>query len=346
MAAEGERAAVIQWSQANEIGEILVEELEHCGLAVRLVEAGKALPADLDYVLTYGPYGPFLPAAVEVGASKAGGRPVWIHWNTELIPDPRLPWGLVRPLALFRSWLGRRTTRAGARAMRLRYVGDSHFAARRGWLDLLVESSRIYAGYHCRHGLPAVFIPWGTSPRWHSRLELVRDIDVLWMGKRRSRRRSELLEAIRAGLAHLGYQMWLIDGQEHPFVYGQARTEILNRSKIMLNLLSSKHDNALIYRFPMGAGNRSLVVSEPTLAHDENLAAGVHYVESRPEDLVETLAAYLQDGNSREPLVEAAYQLVTTRLAFCESVRKLLALARGQAKAKQKIGPQVSTTFG
>jgi hypothetical protein len=317
-------AAVILWGLSDEIGEIIGEELQALGLRIDLIPAGQPLPSNLDYVITFGPYGPFLPVAHQVGECKAGRRPILVHWNTELIPNPRLPWAVVRPLSMLRSWIGTRSDRLAARALRLRYLGDSHHAFRRGWLDLLVESSQVYAAYHRRHGLPAIFVPWGTSPHWYARLDLERDIDVLWMGKRRSRRRSDLLDEIRDGLERHGRTMWLADGLEKPLIYGEARTRLLNRSKITLNLLSNWHDNALVYRFPMGAGNHSLVVSEPTLAHDDHLVPGEHYVLSQPEQMLETLLDYLQDAPSRQQLVQAAYHLVTNQLAFRQSVRQLL----------------------
>jgi hypothetical protein len=319
-----ESAAVILWGRSDEIGEILGEELQALGLTVCLLPAGQALPSDLDVVVTFGPYGEFLPVARQVEQCKSGGRPRLIHWNTELIPNPRLPWALVRPLSILRAWMGARSRKLETRALRLRYLGDSHYAFRRGWLDLLVESSQVYTAYHRRHGLPAVFIPWGTSPRWYADLELERDIDVLWMGKRRSKRRSDLLDDIRRGLERHGYTMWVADDLEKPLIYGAARTRLLNRSKITLNLLSNWHDNALVYRFPMGAGNHSLVVSEPTLAHDDHLTPGVHYALSQSGCMLETLMDFLQDAPTRQPLVQAAYHLVTHQLAFRQSVRQLL----------------------
>jgi hypothetical protein len=323
-----ESAAVILWGRSDEIGEIFGEELQALGFSVCLLPAGQSLPPDLDVVITFGPYGEFLPVARQVGQRKSGGRPLFIHWNTELIPNPRLPWVLVRPLSILRAWMGARSRKLATRALRLRYLGDSHYAFRRGWLDLLVESSQVYTAYHRRHGLPAVFIPWGTSPRWFADLDLERDIDVLWMGKRRSKRRSDLLDDIQSGLECHGRTMWVADDQEKPLIYGAARTRLLNRSKVTLNLLSNWHDNALVYRFPMGAGNRSLVVSEPTLAHDENLVPGEHYVLSPPEHILETLLDYLQDAPARQPLVQAAYHLVTHQLAFRQSVRQLLQIVR------------------
>ena len=262
--------------------------------------------------------------ARQVGKIKSSGRPILIHWNTELIPNPRLPWALVRLLSVLRAWMGARSSQLEGRALRLRYLGDSHYAFRRGWLDLLVESSQVYAAYHRRHGLPAVFIPWGTSPRWYDDLNLERDIDVLWMGKRRSRRRSDLLDEIRRRLERYGHTMWVADGLEKPLIYGEARTRLLQRSKITLNLLSNWHDNALVYRFPMGAGNHSLVVSEPTLVHDEHLVPDEHYVLSQPECMLETLLVYLDDAPARQPMLQTAYQLVTGPLAFRQSVRRIL----------------------
>src|SRR5205814_4123827 len=128
----------------------------------------------------------------------------------------RLPWPVLAGLGAARSWLdaqrdspsaARRGLAAlpaaawvNARLLRFRYLGDTLQAQRRGWLSVFAEVSELYAGIYRRHGVPAHFVPWGTSPLWHADLGLERDIDVLWMGKRRNGRRSGLLDKVRARL--------------------------------------------------------------------------------------------------------------------------------------------------
>ena len=111
-------------------------------------------------------------------------------------------------------------------------LGDVQYAYSKGWLDILVEASNIYTQLDNAHGIPAVFVPWGTFQDYYADLHLERDIDVLWFGKRRTKRRTQLLDSIRHELRAHGVEMHVFDGEENLFIYGDERTEILNRSKI------------------------------------------------------------------------------------------------------------------
>jgi hypothetical protein len=207
--------------------------------------------------------------------------------------------------------------------MRFRYVGDYYYARRQGWLDVFADTSAVYGALHNKHGLNTVFAPWGGTPRWSADLNLERDIDVLWMGKRGSKRRSRLLDQIRQQLADSGVQMYVADGDENDFIFDDNRTEILNRSKITLNLTRTWYDDNFS-RFAMAAPNRSLFVSETLLPHCPQVKAGIHYVSAPVEKLAETILYYLKKDTEREKLIENAYQLVTTELTFRNSVQIIM----------------------
>ena len=116
----------------------------------------------------------------------------------------------------------------------------------------------------------------------HETSSCERDLDVLWIGKRRTRRRSATLDRSAPVSAARGATMHVVDGIEQPFVFGRARTVLLNRATITLNILPTWYDGALSYRFPLAAANRSLVVSEVALPHAPHLRPNVHYVEAAP----------------------------------------------------------------
>lgn len=61
---------------------------------------------------------------------------------------------------------------------KFRYLGEYHYAYRRGVLNLLVESSAVYADLHQQHGLPTLCVPWGSIDGWYADLGLTCDIDV------------------------------------------------------------------------------------------------------------------------------------------------------------------------
>ena len=121
--------------------------------------------------------------------------------------------------------------------------------------------------------------------------------------------------------------MFMADGVERPFIFGEERTRLLNRAKITLNLKTRWYNSGFAFRFHTVAGNRSLVVSEPFRTHVSRYQAGVHYAVAPPEQLAETILYYLDHESERRALAENAYQLATTELSLGNSVRQLMQLA-------------------
>ena len=78
------------------------------------------------------------------------------------------------------------------------------------------------------------------------------------------------------------------------------------------------------YRFALAASNRSLIVSEPLLPHRPDFEAGNHYVSAPISRLVENILYYLQHEDERQRIVEQAYQLVTTKLLFGQTLKRVL----------------------
>jgi spore maturation protein CgeB len=60
------------------------------------------------------------------------------------------------------------------------------------------------------------------------------------------------------------------------------------------------------------------------LPHCPAYEAGVHYVESAPEDLATTILHYLKHPAERERIVENAYQLLTTRLTLHNTIKLIM----------------------
>jgi hypothetical protein len=206
-------------------------------------------------------------------------------------------------------------------------------------LNVFADSSVIYAQLHRQHGLPTVVAPWGATLRWYADLGLKRDIDVLWMGQRGSRRRGKLLDRIRQELGSHGVEMRVADNQESPFIFGQERTEFLNRAKITLNLARTWYDDNYS-RFAMAAPNRSLIVSEPLLPHCPQYEAGTHYVSAPADRIAEAIVYYLKNEDERLRIVENAYQLVTTALTFRNSIKTIMdAVSKTRQAACTGNGP-------
>lgn len=334
------RVVVIQWVPHDGMAHAIHAALTTLGHAATLADWDQPLPPDAQVVFSQGPYGRFLEVPYQLGRRPAAERPVLVHWNDEGLPDLRLPWPLMGGVGGARSWLGRlqHSAAPAARALartppvrwvtrrmhRFSYLGDYHFAYRQGWLTLLVDFSKIYAQLHTDHGLPTLAVPWGSVPGWYADLGLERDIEVLWMGARAGRRRSGLLDRVRADLRALGVEMYVADNEEHPFIFGDERTRLLNRAQITLNLTRTWYDDNFL-RFPIVMPNRSLVVSEPLLPHCTDYVVGTHYVSAPIPDLARTIHHYLQHPAERQQIVEQAYQLVTTTLTLENCVGRIMA---------------------
>lgn len=331
--------AVIEWSVDDTISAVIRDELNRLGHYSILVQPDTQDFREFDVVFSFGPYGNFLAIPSFLASLPVERRPIFVHWNTEGLPDLRIPWQLMRLIGAFRSWTGRLENSSiylghimanippvswlNARMYRFRYYGDYYYAQRNGWIDVFADSSVIYGGLHSRHGLPTIFAPWGATPRWYADLDLERDIDVLWMGNRKGKRRNNLLNQVCWELRALGLKVYVADGVENPFIHNEERTEILNRAKITLNLTRTWYDDNFS-RFSMAAPNRSLIVSEPLLPHCPLYEAGIHYVSAPIEKLTEVILYYLQNENERLRIVDQAYQLVTTKLAFRNSVKQIM----------------------
>ena len=321
------------------ITEVISDELSALGYQSVHFQIGSLIPEKAEVVFSFGPYGNFLTIPRQLAKIPIDKKPIFVHWNTEGIPDLRIPWKIMSSIAGWRSWLGRvHDSRNGpsrtlgterllylneSRMLRFRYLGDYYYAHRRGWIDVFADTSEIYAEIHRRHGLPTIVAHWGATSQWYKDLGLERDIDVLWMGKRGSKRRSTILDRVRSKLMANGVRMHVADGEENPFIFGDKRIYYLNRSKITLNITRTWYDDNFS-RIALAAPNRSLIVSEPVLPHCPSFIAGTHYVSAPVERLAETVLHYLEHEEERLRIVENAYHLVTTQLVFRESIKSIM----------------------
>ena len=331
--------AIAQRVEGDGIAEVIADELFALGYQPLHFQIGSPIPENANVVFSFGPYGRFLSVPHQLASMPPERKPIFVHWNTEGIPDPKIPWLIMSAVAKWRSWLGRvQESQNGSasllgterlfsllesRMSRFRYVGDYYYAQRRGWLDIFADSSDIYANFHRQHGLPTIVAPWGATSQWYDDLGLERDIDVLWMGTRGTKRRSQILDRVRRELEAHGVQMHVADGKENPFIFDDERIRYLNRSKITLNITRTWYDDNFS-RFAMAAPNRSLIVSEPVLPHCPTFKAGTHYVSARIESLAETILYYLKHEKERLHIVENAYRLVTNELSFQESIGRIM----------------------
>ena len=333
------KVAVIEWiSEECGLSQVISDELSGLGHSPIYFPHEEEIPQDVDMIFSFGPYGDFLEIGRKISRLPNRKRPLWAHWNTEGMPDLLIPWLFVRYLGALRSYIGRLTLNKNQsfqflgknllvpwknRVLRYRYIGDYYYAYRKGWLSVFSDSSAIYAQLHRHHGLPTIAAPWGATPLWYNDLNLNRDLDVLWIGQRGSKRRSRLLDDVREELRKYGVEVYVADNVENPFIFGKERTEYLNRAKITLNLTRTWYDDNFS-RFAMAAPNNSLIISEPLLPHCPGYIPDKHYVSVPKNKLAETIMYYLENDDERIHVTNNAYQLVTTELTFQNSIKKIM----------------------
>ena len=334
------RVAVVKWSSERDgIAEVINYELEQLGHHPFYFKHDATIPGNIDVVFSFAPYGRFLPIPRQLTHMRPEQRPVFVHWNTEGMPDPRLPSSFVLSVSKVRSWIGRFYSDETHlknwpvlsllfkweqnRMLRFRYLGDYYFAYNQGWLNVLADSSAVYIHQYKQLGLPAVYAPWGSTPMWYEDLKHDRDIDILWMGKRGSQRRNRLLNSLRHELEKDNIQFYVADNVENPFIFDEERIHFLNRAKITLNLTRTWYDDNFS-RFALAAPNRSLIVSEPLLPHCPYFEAGIHYISAPIEKLADTIRFYLAHKDERQCIVENAYKLITTQLKFRHSIESIM----------------------
>lgn len=310
------------------------------------------------FLFTYAPWGRLQRVTTQLERMSPADRPFWIHWSTEDCPDPRLPKSLVRPLGGALAWLDRLQDADGIvagltqktplrwfnqRFFKFRYVGMYDYAVSCGLMGLLMEYSKVYADYYNAMGIPVRYVRWGLLDEARvPQTEDERDIDVLWIGTRRTRRRSQLLDRVIGELKARGRNTYVVDGVTHPPVYGEERAALLGRAKITLNLLPTWYDSALAYRWPLVAASRSLLVSEESLPHAPEYRPGEHYVAAPLASLVDTICHYLDHPEARTPIVERAYHAAVNGHTILDSVRQVMHWAEDMRCNRQ---PSVSETF-
>jgi hypothetical protein len=317
------RVAVIHPIVGDEIAARHAARLEAAGAEVLPSGYMDPLPQPLDAVFVYGPFGSLAPLIRQLDEIGPAERPAFVLIQGEQLPNPDIPDFLLNILGDLRSALELRAYirnsdgswqprpgwgRLTPRALRLRYFGDLRRLQRAGRLDGLMTWSRWTAGYLKDRGYSCSPLPPLYNPAWGADLGLERDIPVLWLGKIGTRRRARLLKQVRAGLQARGIEMMVIDGVENPYIFGVARTRLLNRTRIMLNLLREKWDNNSL-RFILAAHNGALVVGEPVLPHTA-FEPDEHMVVAPVAELAERIAYYLEHEAERARIAGQALDML------------------------------------
>jgi hypothetical protein len=178
-----------------------------------------------------------------------------------------------------------------------------------GILDQVWTSSVMATKALRERSIPARFAPIGYHPRMGQDLGLERDIDVLFIGHP-SGRRMRILDHLDQELAARGFQLKIITRG----CYGQTRLQLLNRTRICLNLVRCPWYLGGV-RFLMSMGCGAVVVSEPLL-DPRPYQPGVHFIQAEPQKMVQALVYYLENETERRHIADQARHFVTTELTL------------------------------
>ena len=240
-------------------------------------------------------------------APKASGLPRWSGLNKAEIAK-----------ILLRDW---RRTDIYSNARTLRSL------MRDGIIDELFVLGGEQEEYAAEQGYRAHRYDYGYHPNFGNLMGLERDIDVLFIGETRQRRRKKFLKKLRgAGIDVMVRGSW---HKTEGALWGEERTRVLNRTKIVVHL-QRYPGKVASKRYVLAMANGALVVSEPSYRPDPFIE-GVHFVSASIDEMPRVIRRYLSDTSERERITAVAHRFVTTELTWRQIMEKVVATITGSA---------------
>ncbi len=186
------------------------------------------------------------------------------------------------------------------------------------WIDLLVVSTAAKKVLLGNKNIQNIHIPIGYDRRWGRQMQSERDIDVLFFGNLYSSRRKKILKNVFEKLKKANITLKVVDSH----CYGSRRTELLNRTKIILDISRVPWDYAGL-RFLMSMSCGALVVSE-TVVYPEPYKPNVHFVHGPIEELPDLILYYLNDEIERNKITRSAHSFVTEKISMASMLEKII----------------------
>jgi hypothetical protein len=309
-----DRKLPVERGRSNQVTALLRE----AGHDVEEVSDGALRPAPDDVVLILGNAHWFPAIRASLLDLRAGERPFVAIWHTEPLPLP----GRERGAFLRRSpkeWakVGLRDARANDPATNLRTLVS---LVERGIPDLLVVGGAASHELMRRLGIQAEWLPLGYHEAHGRDLGLQRDVDVLFLGAMDVPRRRRAVRALR----RRGVEVEVAGSWFDRSLWGDERTRLLNRVRVLLNISRRPGENAGV-RLILGMANGALVVSEP-IVDASPFVAGEHYVSAPLSEMPRVIAHYVEHEDERARLAEAGRRFATTEVTLRGSVDRLMEL--------------------
>ena len=298
----------------------------------------ETIPEDADIIFFQGPYGSLRPLVEQLVAMPAKARPLVVYWFQQslalywrdglsiylasLFSELQQRYGFIRP-SQKNIWrlIPKFITKKGAR---LGFLGDIFWLSSQGLIDVLVLSSTVYAALLEKYGVGSIVVPRGYHRYWGEYRNVAdRDIDLLWMGKLRTRSRRRKIFWLKDELQKRGMHMAIYDGVHNDFIFGENRTRILNRTKFVLNVNFSGPTDELSIRYFIAGANGAVILREPN-ANQYPFIPGKHLIECDVRKMPDVIEYFLDHPEERDAIANNMLQLIQTQLTLEKSIGTIL----------------------
>jgi len=308
------RGFAANWGTRHRVASIL----ERAGHQVRQIKDGPADLAAGSVVWIWGNANWYPALYAQLIAMPRPERPLVVLWHTEPLPPPRaagLPWPRL-------NWW--ETAKFILRDSGATDVYTNYIALRR-WVkkrlpDVLVAATVGRCEFLSERGIVAEWVPLGYEPSCGHDLGSSRDVDVLFLGALDAPRRNRLLRRLRQE----GICVQAVGSYVDPTCWGEQRTQLLNRTKILLNFARTPGEFPDL-RLILGMANKALVISEPMYRPDPFMP-GRHFISASIDEMPEKIRYYLTHDEERDAISERAYGLIKEDVTMERSVSRILDL--------------------
>jgi hypothetical protein len=255
----------------------------------------------------------------------AAERPFVLFWHSEPLPPPRaarLPRPRLHARELAKIALrDHRVTDPYSNIQALRRI------TREGLASVLLISTNGAREFLAEQGIAATFVPLPLLPDDGRDLGLERDIDVLFLGAMDVPRRKRMIGRLRRD----GVAVVTAGGWGEANISGEPRTELLNRTKILLNF--PRHPGLLSgRRMLLGMANKAVVLAEPVY-RPEPYRPGVHFVSSPLAEMPGVIRELLDEDDRRARIADDAYRFVQSEMTLERIVPRVLQLVDARLSA-------------
>ena len=187
-----------------------------------------------------------------------------------------------------------------------------------GWLTRLLVSTGQKESAMRAAGHDAVFAPAGHNPQYGRDLGRTRDLDVLFLGRVVGRWRLGALRRIVSDLRSRGASVEV----RTRGVRGDDRTELLNRTRVVLHLHKYPWDTPWM-RWYLATANGAVVCSQP-LSNPSPLRPGIDYLSAEPDILGEEIMRLLGDEPARLAMLDSCRRRMAEEMSMEMTVDRML----------------------